>query len=484
MATRRRTPQQTEKLFDSLDSKQQAAAEKLLTRFENLLKHATSDAERREVVSEMSEQVAALGKGISELSTQVVSKIADDNNMHLSKSYYYTVPDDGVGSEYQDIIDKYYDNLLKGKTADESLEEAGSSFKQATADSLNHIRNDTIQHASRSVSGATVIGFRRVIHPELAKGGSCGLCIVAATQIYKDKHLKKIHDNCNCSVLPIYRTDDGKRIDPGASMNRKDLGKLYKAAGDSTLREGLKRTRWKRGPDGTLVPQESTLVKPKKGDKVNPGPIKINDQSIVLNQPTPAKEVKADAKKADKLTAEDKAAKVIKSTKSEVEPKAEPKVPAKVTEVKDVPNNDIGGTKSTAIGPKDVEEIIAPDDAPDTYFAEPQAQAAQDLRRAGIDVKSVADKDIAGRQAPDAIVDGMTADIISVPTPSITATVRAARYVTPAAQAVVLDGSQAGLTMETAHESLLRILARYGLRLLAVVIICVDGIIRWLSSSD
>jgi hypothetical protein len=83
-----------------------------------------------------------------------------------------------------------------------------------------------------------ITGYRRIVHPELAKTGSCGLCIVASDQIYHTAFLLPIHGNCNCTVLPVVG-----EIDPGSSLNNLTLGDFYAAAGDSTHAHDLKRVR-------------------------------------------------------------------------------------------------------------------------------------------------------------------------------------------------------------------------------------------------
>jgi len=92
-------------------------------------------------------------------------------------------------------------------------------------------------------------GYRRVIHPELSKGGTCGLCIAASDRIYSVKELKALHDRCECTVLPIV----GEK-DPGSGLNNLDLKTLYRNAGGSTSREQLKKTAYKVDEHGELGP--------------------------------------------------------------------------------------------------------------------------------------------------------------------------------------------------------------------------------------
>lgn len=91
-------------------------------------------------------------------------------------------------------------------------------------------------------------GYRRVVHPELSKGGSCGLCIVASDRIYYKDRLMPIHARCHCGVMPIIGS-----FDAGHSLNQLDLGSFYEAAG-STRAADLKRTKYRIAHHGELGP--------------------------------------------------------------------------------------------------------------------------------------------------------------------------------------------------------------------------------------
>jgi len=102
--------------------------------------------------------------------------------------------------------------------------------------------------ASRDVLSrvARVTGYRRVIHPELSTGGTCGLCIVASDRIYAKDVLLDIHERCHCEVLPIVGADD-----PGNSLNGVSLTDLY-ADADGNTRDKLKATRYQVQEHGEL----------------------------------------------------------------------------------------------------------------------------------------------------------------------------------------------------------------------------------------
>lgn len=113
-----------------------------------------------------------------------------------------------------------------------------------------------VEHVTRAERAGTagtkvrgITGWRRVIHPELSRGGTCGLCIAAAAgRVYTTGNLEPIHKGCHCGVLPIVGGDD-----PGDALNRLDLGDLYDDAGGTTDGWTLKQTRYQVGADGRLV---------------------------------------------------------------------------------------------------------------------------------------------------------------------------------------------------------------------------------------
>jgi hypothetical protein len=93
-----------------------------------------------------------------------------------------------------------------------------------------------------------IIGYRRVIHPELSRTGVCGLCIAAADQKYKVGTLNPIHGNCKCTIAAV--TDE---FDPADDVNAADLSALYKQSG-GTSGAHLKRVRYQVDEHGELGP--------------------------------------------------------------------------------------------------------------------------------------------------------------------------------------------------------------------------------------
>lgn len=112
-----------------------------------------------------------------------------------------------------------------------------------------------IKLAERATQQATmdaleVTQYRRIVHPELSKTGSCGLCIVAADRIYTVAELMPIHPpTCNCKTMPIVGDND-----PGRTMNERDLARFYEDAGGTTARDALARTRYQVNEHGEYGP--------------------------------------------------------------------------------------------------------------------------------------------------------------------------------------------------------------------------------------
>lgn len=141
----------------------------------------------------------------------------------------------------------------------------GDSHQQAllkTQKRVRQIADSEIKLAQREREARTyersdpdeVIGYRRIIHPELSRTGTCGLCLVAADRIYYVKQLYPLHDNCKCETLPITKSHD-----PGLKLNREDLDYIYDIAG-STGKQDLSNTRIVDYVSGETGPQIARRV--------------------------------------------------------------------------------------------------------------------------------------------------------------------------------------------------------------------------------
>lgn len=136
----------------------------------------------------------------------------------------------------------------------------GKSHEEALGIGLQRVEqlasmNNTLEarQATREILAAStaVVGYRRVIHPELTRSGTCGLCAAASTRMYEKAELLPIHQGCVCTIAPV--TEDQ---DPGAALNTADLQRLYEMAG-GTYAEQLSRVRYRIDEHGELGP---TLV--------------------------------------------------------------------------------------------------------------------------------------------------------------------------------------------------------------------------------
>lgn len=121
--------------------------------------------------------------------------------------------------------------------------------RQARMDSLLARRSAEQQRWGLSEE---IIGYRRILHPELTQSGPCGLCVAASTRMYHKSDLKPLHNGCACSSLPVTNSKD-----PGLDMNEKDLraflDSIYGEAG-SARRDDLQRVRFDVLPHGELGP--------------------------------------------------------------------------------------------------------------------------------------------------------------------------------------------------------------------------------------
>ena len=136
---------------------------------------------------------------------------------------------------YQRPLETYRYTQSKGESVDISFGYAMDRLETMVTTDLSLAKREQIQRIFRETNDPKVIGYRRIIHPELSRTGSCGLCVVAATRIYHTSELLPIHDDCNCDVLPITKGND-----PGLDLNDRDLQRIYDAAGSTGAGDLLK----------------------------------------------------------------------------------------------------------------------------------------------------------------------------------------------------------------------------------------------------
>jgi hypothetical protein len=124
------------------------------------------------------------------------------------------------------------------------------------ADAMNQMDVALVarSEAEKFFTAHKITGYRRTVHPELSKSGTCGLCISASTRIYRTDRLMPIHNRCCCGVMPIIGGWDA-----GDALNGLDLKTLYTDAAGGSGRAGtdardLKRTRYRVDQHGELGP--------------------------------------------------------------------------------------------------------------------------------------------------------------------------------------------------------------------------------------
>lgn len=152
---------------------------------------------------------------------------------------------------YQRPLETFRYLQSTGKTAEVSFTEAMSRLSTMATTDISMARREQSQlffEETNKKKRGSIIGYRRIIHPELSRTGTCGLCVVAATRMYYTSELMPIHDDCNCDVLPVTKNDD-----PGLQLNDDDLQRIYQAAG-GTGAGGLLKTKIHFTEHGELGP--------------------------------------------------------------------------------------------------------------------------------------------------------------------------------------------------------------------------------------
>lgn len=132
------------------------------------------------------------------------------------------------------------------KVTDEEWKQFEERLTTIVSDDLAATARDEARAVMRAAP--TVIGYRRVLHPEFSQTGPCGLCIVAADRFYTTGELLPLHGNCKCTISPVTKTQD-----LGLRLNADDLARIYAAAG-STYADDLKRITVQVRENGELGP--------------------------------------------------------------------------------------------------------------------------------------------------------------------------------------------------------------------------------------
>lgn len=150
---------------------------------------------------------------------------------------------------YGRVADTVRFEMSRGKSLDDAV---AVGLKRAEAMVSTDLALARRQQWQRSLlANPQVIGWRRVIHPELSRTGTCGLCIAAADRTYTKDVLAPLHARCKCTVAPVTRAHD-----PGGTLNDRDLAAVYESAA-SYKGKDLKKVRFRVVDHGELGP---TLV--------------------------------------------------------------------------------------------------------------------------------------------------------------------------------------------------------------------------------
>lgn len=147
------------------------------------------------------------------------------------------------------------------------------------------VNADTDAHTAQTAAtidrykGSKVLQYRRVLHPELSKTGSCGLCIVAADRWYSTRNLMPLHARCKCGVAPA-----GADYDPGFQLNQEDLQRIYDEAGGNTAKD-LVNVRVQTVSHGELGPiLQKADVKPRSGKELDAADWQTPDRELTRRQ--------------------------------------------------------------------------------------------------------------------------------------------------------------------------------------------------------
>lgn len=139
-------------------------------------------------------------------------------------------------------VETYRDESVKQPhlrpSAWDNLDEAARRAVDTWLEQARHRLDDIIDTDSAIIMRNTTVErykangvkrYRRIIHPELSRTGTCGLCIVAADRVYTIDTLMPLHARCHCTILPIINGQD-----PGRTLNDQDLQEIYRKAGGTT----------------------------------------------------------------------------------------------------------------------------------------------------------------------------------------------------------------------------------------------------------
>lgn len=209
------------------------------------------DREVRRMAAEVAGVVRPAQDAAAALTDAYLTTVLDQYDALPRRIQPVSLPDEPRGLDPVDV----YERVAKEYRYQRSLDLSDAiALERATQRAEVIVQDDVdlgMREAARQrfVDTPNVTGYRRVIHPELSRTGTCGLCAVASDRIYVKSDLMPIHGRCRCEALPIFGEED-----PGRAMNAADLRQLYDAAGGTTSGAALKRVRVTVQEHGELGP--------------------------------------------------------------------------------------------------------------------------------------------------------------------------------------------------------------------------------------
>lgn len=168
------------------------------------------------------------------------------------------------GSEFARVYDTEVDLSdldVQEELDEEAWQKAVERLETIVGDDLKRASDDA--HQQMLAKKTIWLGYRRVIHPELSESGTCGLCVAAATRVYRVKSLAPMHSHCKCTTIGVSATTD-----VGDAINENDLDEAWElivtdADGDESRlpysRDDLDRVREKdRGRSDVIFSGDNT----------------------------------------------------------------------------------------------------------------------------------------------------------------------------------------------------------------------------------
>lgn len=236
-------PEQSLALVDRHSAWRDQLREQLAAFVASRLRALPESAWYQSGVSEIVAQVRTAQQAIGSMTWQYLDLLGNPARGSL------VLPADLRGRQDRDVWERpfkvYRYQRSLGATHEAAVQAAVDRAATIVDDDLTLAMRESARRHAQATPG--VIGLRRVIHPEMSKGGVCGLCIAASDRVYSVRRLLPVHGHCRCTVAEVT-----KKSDPGSSLNSMSLDDLYRTAGGTGWE--LKATRYQVNEHGELGP--------------------------------------------------------------------------------------------------------------------------------------------------------------------------------------------------------------------------------------